>query len=35
MEVHIKSVKTKSQVGNIWVNERCDDNTERPQLKEN
>ena len=31
MEVHICSVKAKSQVGNIRVN----DNTERPKPKEN
>ena len=34
MEVHIYSVKAKSQSGNI-MSQRYNDNTERPKLKEN
>ena len=33
MEVHIYSVKAKSQAGNIWI--RYNDNTKRPKPKEN
>ena len=34
MEVHIYSVKPKSQTGNIWVKDIKNDNTKRPKPKE-
>ena len=34
MEVHIYSVKAKSQAGNIWVNQRYNDNIKRPKQQD-